>query len=67
MCVSTSVDETPKVKLLSKRIYAFVIWKCPHKGNEHTHIHSCHMLWEKVRFTGKTEMVGLAVYISVAQ
>lgn len=34
--MSISVNEIPKIKLLSRKIGVFVIWKCPHKGDGHT-------------------------------
>ena len=39
MCMNTSADEISIVKLLSRRIYAFIIWMCPHKDNGQTHTH----------------------------
>ena len=46
MCMNISADEISMVKLLSKRVYAFIIWMCPHKDNGHTHTLMLHCMGE---------------------
>ena len=36
MCMNTPADEISIAKWLSKRMYAFIVWMCPHKDNGHT-------------------------------